>query len=293
MPEYTESPLFILDLVQGLHGLYNPKILVVLGHQFDQASLGLHEKRVIFHQIQKTLRFAGPADHGIKRDDPFLAFTVDLLPVCKMFPSGGNASDLTLTAIGKDDQGVVPEELRDSAFVVGEIVCVSRFQSPMSCLKLHEHQGQSIDETNQIGAPGVHLAGNPELGGQEIIVICRIIPVNHFNDLNGVPITICIRNLYLYAVFDKLVDLTVGLCHAHARAVADQLLDCQIERLCRQIRIQFLQNRTEAGYQNDHCLGLSTQRTSACLVELMEAVSRLPPKFCEQNNCGLFNQSIF
>ncbi|MBA7696085.1 hypothetical protein ES703_104727 [subsurface metagenome] len=125
MPEHAESPGLVLDLCQRFHRLENSKILVVLGHQLDQASLGLHEERVIFQQVQKMRRFAGPADHCLKRNYPFLTFTVDLLPVCKMFPLGRHASNLALTATGKDYQGVVPEELRDSAFVVGEIVCVS------------------------------------------------------------------------------------------------------------------------------------------------------------------------
>ncbi|MBA7696084.1 hypothetical protein ES703_104726 [subsurface metagenome] len=84
----------------------------------------------------------------------------------------------------------------------------------MTCLKLYEHQGQSINETNEVGPTCVHLAGSPELGSQKIIVIRRLIPVNYPNNLSCIPITICIRNLHSYAVFDELVDLTVGLCHA-------------------------------------------------------------------------------
>ena len=61
---------------------------------------------------------------------PFFAFAVDFLPLTEMLPIGRDASDPALTAIGKDDEGVVPEELRDGRLVVGQIVLEGIFKLP-------------------------------------------------------------------------------------------------------------------------------------------------------------------
>jgi len=67
---------------------------------------------------------ADSANEGFEVDAAGFAFAVDALPLAELFPGGGDAAYFCLAAVGEDDGGVVPEELGDGFFVVGEIFCI-------------------------------------------------------------------------------------------------------------------------------------------------------------------------
>ena len=55
----------------------------------------------------------------------------------------------------------------------------------MGGLQLDEEQRDAVDEADQVGAALVHLAGDPELRGQEEIVVLRVLPVDHAHRLDA------------------------------------------------------------------------------------------------------------
>ena len=53
----------------------------------------------------------------------------------------------------------------------------------MGGFQFDEDQRHAVDKAHQVGAALVHFAGDPELGGQEEIVVGRVIPVNEMDRL--------------------------------------------------------------------------------------------------------------
>jgi hypothetical protein len=62
-------------------------------------------------------------------DDAFLAFLVDLLPFREVFPLGGYAAYPTSGAVGEDDNGIIPEKLRNGILIITKIIIKSVFES--------------------------------------------------------------------------------------------------------------------------------------------------------------------
>jgi hypothetical protein len=48
----------------------------------------------------------------------------------------------------------------------------------IKALELHEDEGEAVDEADEIRAAGLDLAGDPELGGDEKVVVFGVIPVD-------------------------------------------------------------------------------------------------------------------
>ena len=94
-----------------------------------------------------------------------------------MLPTSG------LAAVRQDNEGVVPEQLRNGLLVILQVVFVGVFDLPVALLEFDEDQGQTIDEANEIGTAFVDAAGYPELGGEKEVVVLWIIPVDDSNRL--------------------------------------------------------------------------------------------------------------
>jgi len=84
----------------------------------------------------------------------------------EVLPACGHAADAAFAAVGEHDQGVVPKELRNRFLVVAKIAGVGCLQPGIGRLQLDEHQRNAVDEAYQVGSPGVHLPGHPELADQ-------------------------------------------------------------------------------------------------------------------------------
>ncbi len=69
-----------------------------------------------------------------------------------MFPACRHAADLRLRAVGQDDEGVVPEHLRNRGLVVFQVVLVGVFDLAVALLEFDKDQGQTVDEADQVGA---------------------------------------------------------------------------------------------------------------------------------------------
>jgi len=79
------------------------------------------------------------------------AFGVDSIPVGKVFPASRHAADLRAGAVEQDDQGVVPEHLRNRGLLVFEVVLVGMFDLAVAFLEFDEDQGQTVEEADQVG----------------------------------------------------------------------------------------------------------------------------------------------
>ena len=95
-----------------------------------------------------------------------------------MFPFGRDGTYRALAAIRENDEGIVPEELRDCRFVIPDIFLVGFFEIFMRGLVLHYHERDPVDEPDEIASPLVEIPGDPELRGEEKFVILRVLPVD-------------------------------------------------------------------------------------------------------------------
>ena len=173
---------------------------------------------------------AEAAQGSLQRDPAFLAFAVDLLPLAEVLPGGGQAADHCLAAIREQDQGVVPEQVREGVLVVPQVVGVGVFQADVGGLELDQHQGQAVDKPHQVRAAGVKLAGDPELGGQEIVVAGRIVPIDHLDRL-GFFDPVLIPEGDFDPVLEQVVHSLVDVSGTHEAAVAAAILRWRVDRL--------------------------------------------------------------
>ena len=110
-------------------------------------------------------------------------FAVGSFPLGEVLPIGSEAANFTVRAVRKHNKGVVPKEVRDGVFVVPKVVVVSGFEMDINPFKLHQDQGNSVDETDYIWSSRIHVASNMELGCGEEIVILWVFPVNQLEAL--------------------------------------------------------------------------------------------------------------
>ena len=161
MPEDAEPALVVLDLLQGGDRVVDAQVLVVLGDDLDQPALGVVEDGEVLDQIEEPGLLARSPNQRLQGDDALFAFAVDPLPVGEMLPARRHAADLRLAAVGQDDEGVVPEQLRDGLLVVLQVVLVGVFEPPVALLEFDEDQRQAVDEADQIAPPLVDARPTP------------------------------------------------------------------------------------------------------------------------------------
>ena len=113
MPEHTEAALILADIVHGRDGVVDTEDLMVLGDELARAARGFDKQREVLDQVEEPSGLADAAQHRLQTDDAWLAFAVDLLPVGEVIPLRSQAAEFALAAVGENDEGVVPEDLRD------------------------------------------------------------------------------------------------------------------------------------------------------------------------------------
>ena len=151
-----------LIFLQGGDGVVHAEVLMVLGDDLDQPALGVIEDGEVLDQIEEPALLAGAPDQRFQGDDALLAFAVDPLPLREMLPARRHAADLRLAAVRQDDDGVVPEQLRDGLLVVLAGCSCRRVRAlPCALLEFDEDQRQAVDEADQIGPPLVDVCPKP------------------------------------------------------------------------------------------------------------------------------------
>jgi hypothetical protein len=122
-------PWFSRICCHGLEGVVDAQVLVVLGDQLDQPARDFLKQGEVLDEVQQRAGSQGRAGHRLQRDDALLALAVDLLPLVEVLPAGGHAAQAGLAAVGQDDEGVVPEEVRDGVLVVAQVAGRRRLQA--------------------------------------------------------------------------------------------------------------------------------------------------------------------
>jgi hypothetical protein len=158
--------VILVDTAKTLDGVVDAKVLMVHGEDLDEAAEGAAEEGEVLDDVQQSVLVAGPAHDGLQGNDPLFSLVVDPLPLVEVFPGGRRAADAALTAVGEDDERVVPEEPRDGGFVVPEVLRVRLFETLVRGLELEQDEGQSVDKPDEVGPSWVNVPRHPELGGE-------------------------------------------------------------------------------------------------------------------------------
>ena len=233
VPEHAQLALPLPDVGQGLQRVVDAQVLVVLGRQLDQPAGDFLKQAEVLHQVQQPRRVADAAQHGLQRHPARLVLAAHLLPLGEVLPAGGDAAHPALAAVGEDDQGVGPEKLRDGVLVVAQVAGEGGLQAAVGGLEFDEQQRQAVDKAHQVGAPGVHLARDPELRAEQKVVVGRVVPIHHPHHFHRLAVAFGIGHGDAHAVLEQVVDLAVGGRRTHARAVAGQFLDGLMDGLGR------------------------------------------------------------
>ncbi len=138
MPEDTQLTLVFFDLANCVERVVHPKELMVSGDQLLQPALRLDEQDKVLGDIQETGRLTDTAQSCLQRDQAFLPFAVDLLPIAEVLPFAGDAPDLGRAAVGQQDHRVVPEDLGNGVFVVSQVIVEGVLETLVAGLQLDE-----------------------------------------------------------------------------------------------------------------------------------------------------------
>ena len=228
MPENAEPPLVFVNLQHGFEGIIDAQVLVVHRHQFLQTVFAFRVKDEVFDNIQQAGFITHPAQHGVERDDTFLAFGIDALPLVEMFPFSAQAAQAGGFAVGENDQGVVPEKLGDGIFVIAQIVLVGVFELLMAGFEFDENQGQAVDKPQQVGAPGVDITRDPQLRNQQKIVLKGPLPVDHPHRFFAGK-ALLVLEFDSDTLFDLAINFLVGGHRRQDGTIAQDFINRQID----------------------------------------------------------------
>jgi hypothetical protein len=174
--EHAEAALILSDVAHGRDGIVDAEDLMILGDEFARAARGFDKQREVLDQVEKPIGLARATQHRLQTDDARLSLVINFLPVEKVIPLQSEAAQFALAAVRQNDEGVVPEDLRDGGLVVAQIVVEGGAQAAMRRFEFDENQRQAVDEADEIGAAFVHVARDPELRGEEEVVAGRVRP---------------------------------------------------------------------------------------------------------------------
>ena len=208
---------------------------------------------------------------------------------------------MALGAVAGDQQGVVPEELRDLLRVVGQVLVKGRPRRHSGLLQLDHHPRQAVDEANQIGPAGVEAADDAELADQQKVVLLRVFPIHHAQPHHRLPSPpgggaggegLAIGNGDREAILEQPVDLAIGRLEAHRRTVAGDFVDGGLDRLGGQAGIEPGERGAQAVRQHDLALSLAAER-GAGAEGLLHGRHRLPSERRKEPNGGLLDELVF
>lgn len=80
MPEDTQAPLILLDILDRMDSVVHSQVLMVLGQDLVCAAGYLVKEDEVLGQVEQLLRIACAPDHGLQGDYAHLSFFVDPLP---------------------------------------------------------------------------------------------------------------------------------------------------------------------------------------------------------------------
>src|SRR5437763_698403 len=118
MPEDAQLSLIFLNAAHGLQSVVDAQELMVPCKQLDQRPSGIIKEGEILHDIQQAALFAAAPNHGLERDRAFFILAANFLPLEKVFPTSRHAADPAFMTVREDDEGVVPEDLRNGVPIV-------------------------------------------------------------------------------------------------------------------------------------------------------------------------------
>jgi hypothetical protein len=167
------EPLLIFH---GGDGVVDAEDLVIAGDDFaGAAGFGVVEQDEILDQVKEAVL----GKHAVEEDLGFHAAFFLLfvaLPFGEVLPLAGDGAVAGAVAVTDDEESVVMEGVIDAglAEVVGQVVVVARPHVEIDSLELDEHQGEAVDETDQIG-PAVVVGDTEALDfefadGEEAVV---------------------------------------------------------------------------------------------------------------------------
>ena len=180
LPEHARPTVPPAPSLQGGgDGVVDTDHLMVLGDDLDQAALAVTEQGEVLDVIEQALRLAGAAQQHLQRHTPGLIFTGDPLPLEEPLPVGTERADAAGGAVGGDQEGVAPEQLRDGGLVVAEVVCEGNAGRDAGLLELDHHQRQTVHEAHQVRPAVVEIPLHVELVDREPVVLRRSVPIDH------------------------------------------------------------------------------------------------------------------
>src|SRR5262249_10289224 len=124
-------------------------------------------------------------NHCLQSDSAFFTLLIDLLPLGEMLPSSSDAANTAFGAVRQDDDAVVPEDLWDGGAVVREVELEGIFQMLVECLEFNKEKGNTVHEAVWVVPPPAVFTRNPELRGEEEIVVGRMFPIDDLYSLNS------------------------------------------------------------------------------------------------------------
>lgn len=208
-----------------------------------------------------------------------------------MLPFGGRRSDAGFVTVGEDDDGVVPEELGDGGLVVTQVVVVGVFGGFGERFELDEDEGETVDETDEIGTFGIGIASNSHLGGEEEIVVGGAVPVDDADDLDALA-ALGIGNGDLDAIAQEIPEVVVGVDGVVGGTVLGELGDGLVDGGGREVGVESGKGGSEAGGQDDIVPGFAAERVGGS-AELVEAGLGLPSEVGEERDGWLFDEGVF
>src|ERR1039457_3123897 len=150
VPEDANLSLVLLYLLYGIQSTVHAEELMVLRYQLRGLPLPLAEYREVLHEVEQPCFVAHTPDDGLQTNHALFAFIVYLLPLGEVLPPGSDAANFALRPVREDDGGVVPEELRNRALVIGEVVLVGVLKSLVGSLQFNEEHRNAIHEAQQV-----------------------------------------------------------------------------------------------------------------------------------------------
>lgn len=91
-------------------------------------------------------------------------------PAVEVFEAGGEGAVLRVVAIADDHEGVPVEQVGDGVAVVGVVLFVGAVDVDFEAFEFDEHQGQAVDEADQIGPAQMQGAAHPQFThGEEAV----------------------------------------------------------------------------------------------------------------------------
>ena len=155
----------------------------------------------------------------------------------KEFVLAAERAHLGFYAVGKDEESVVVEQMRNGIQIVGIVVGIGVLHIHRGLFQLHKQQGNAVDKAHDVGAAVVEIAADFQLLDGQKMIAFRVLKVNQCR-----PLFLCFPTGALYRngnpVPDEIVFFLVDLHEGGCGKAALQLAHGLLCLACREPRIQ-------------------------------------------------------